>query len=209
MTTETMSVHKALCDLKLLSDRIEKQIYKTMFVTTNKKNNEKIDGKSVKEYENSIRDDYQSVTDLIKRYTAIKKAVAQSNAETTILVAGKQYTVTEAMAVKNAIIPVLESLRNRLSSNFISAKGMIEMNDRAAEEKADEIFINSNTENKKDIDLVKIRNDYLESLKMDMIDPLDVTKKLKELDDMINDFMLDIDSALSVSNAVTEITIEY
>ena len=50
---------------------------------------------------------------------------------------------------------------------------------------------------------------YIKSNTMTLLDPLGIEKKIEELDDMINSFLPEVDAALSVSNAVTTITIEY
>ena len=43
MTTETMTIHEALSELKIIGDRIESAIRKE-FVTVNKKSNKKVNG---------------------------------------------------------------------------------------------------------------------------------------------------------------------
>ena len=50
---------------------------------------------------------------------------------------------------------------------------------------------------------------YIKSNTVEMLDPLGIEKKIAELDDMINAFMPEVDAALSVSNALTTISIEY
>ena len=58
-------------------------------------------------------------------------------------------------------------------------------------------------------DIEKVRKDFLESNSYEIIDPINVPEKLETLRKKIDDFMAEVDSALSVSNALTEITIEY
>ena len=60
-----MTVHEALSELKVLGARISKEISGATFVDTNKHSNTKIDGLTVKEYEDGIKADYQSISDLI------------------------------------------------------------------------------------------------------------------------------------------------
>lgn len=45
MTKETMTIHKALTELKVLDDRISKAILNSTFVTAKKNNQEKYMGK--------------------------------------------------------------------------------------------------------------------------------------------------------------------
>ena len=52
-------------------------------------------------------------------------------------------------------------------------------------------------------------NTYIKANTMTLLDPLGIEAKIEELDDMINTFLPEVDAALSVSNAVTTITVEY
>ena len=51
MTTEKMTVHKALCELKTLDSRIQKCMQQNPFVFANKHANSKVAGVSVGDYE--------------------------------------------------------------------------------------------------------------------------------------------------------------
>jgi len=44
---------------------------------------------------------------------------------------------------------------------------------------------------------------------MEIVDPINITTELTALEKEINDFVVEIDSALSVSNALTELEIAY
>ena len=80
MIQETMTVHKALCELKMLDKRIESSIAGAEFCRTNKHSNAVINGVPLKEYGDEIVSQYQSIVDLITRRDAIKRAVVASNA---------------------------------------------------------------------------------------------------------------------------------
>ena len=82
MTTETMTIHKALAELKILDGRIKKEIQNGLYCAANKHSNDKINGIPIEDFERSVRGTYEKVTDLIKRQEAIKKAGAVSNANT-------------------------------------------------------------------------------------------------------------------------------
>ena len=53
-TTEPMSIHKALCELKVIGDRIEKSMGKIPFVLANEHANRKIQGIPVEEFVTQI-----------------------------------------------------------------------------------------------------------------------------------------------------------
>ena len=54
MTTEKMTVHKALCELKTLDARIQKSIQQGTFVFANKHSNNKVAGVSIGTYSISV-----------------------------------------------------------------------------------------------------------------------------------------------------------
>ena len=163
MTTEKMTVHKALCELKTLDARIQKSIQQGTFVFANKHSNNKVAGVSINTYSEEIRAAYQSAKDLIARRDAIKRAVTLSNATVKVTIGGKEYTVAEAIEMKNHGIPLKQLLLKKLDND-----------NRRARLEADNI-----------------------------------TTELTALEKEINDFVVEIDSALSVSNALTELEIAY
>lgn len=50
MTKETMTVHRALAELKLLDDRIKKAVADGIYCVANKHSNDKLGGISIEEY---------------------------------------------------------------------------------------------------------------------------------------------------------------
>lgn len=121
MTNETMTVHKALCELKTLDARIKKAVESSVYVFANKHSNAKVSGLSVSDYCAEIKSAYQSATDLIARRDAIKRAVVLSNATTKVTVGGKEYTIAEAIEMKNHGIPTQQTLLNKLKNDSLPA----------------------------------------------------------------------------------------
>ena len=54
-----------------------------------------------------------------------------------------------------------------------------------------------------------LRKSYYDSHKTEIVDPLKLSDKIKELEEMISAFTSEVDSVLAVSNANTLIEIEY
>lgn len=213
MTKEEMTVHKALCDIKLLNKKIFKEISEIKFVVANKSANNKVDGQTLEEFKQSIKSDYQSINSNIDRYKALTRAVAQSNAVTKIVVNGNEYTVAEAIAIKNKLIPIKQQLLDRILYVYNKENSLVKEKNERLEYEADE-FVRDKDLKKEDSKnlaetILKTRNDYYNTRKYELVDPLKVNNITKELKDEIDNFLLDIDSALSVSNANTLITIEY
>ena len=198
MTTEKMTVHKALCELKTLESRITKGIEENVYVFANKHSNIKVGGVPVSTYCDEIKAKYESIASLIRRRDALKRAVVLSNASTRVSVGGKEYTVAEAIEMKNNGIP-LRREANENNGDYL---------ERRADEYIKSLYGNTDMKNASD-EIKKVRADFIASQTFEIVDPIGVKGKMERLDSEINGFMVDIDAALSVSNALTEISIEY
>ena len=213
MTTETMTIHKALAELKILDARIAKEIQNGSYCAANKHSNEKINGIPVSDFEKAVQGTYDKVTDFLKRQEAIKRAVTLSNAKTVVNISGKDYTVAEAIWMKNHGIELKALLINVMDKQYKQAQAEVNrQNGDDLEKRADQYVtaIYGQKEGKTNYtDIEKVRKDFLEANSYEIIDPINVPEKLEALRKEIDSFMAEVDSALSVSNALTEITIEY
>ena len=213
MTTESMTIHQALVELKTLEKRIRSAIQEGGFVTANKHSNAKINGISVQEYTADVVSRYQKITDLIRRREAIKCAVVISNAVTTVEVGGKTYTVAEAIEMKNHGLENKSVLMTQLSMEYNAAKRIADRaNNEELERRAEEHIKNmfGNTDMKGASEEVKrAREEFIKAQTMELVDPIGVRARVEELNEEITIFRTNVDVALSVSNALTTITIEY
>lgn len=213
MTAEKMTIHKALAELKLLDNRIEKAIAEGIYCVANKHSNDKINGIPLDEYIKIMQGRYDKAVDLINRRKAIKRAVVLSNAVTKVTVAGVEYTVAEAIEMKNHGVEFDKSLMTHMKKHYDMAQILIKQeNGKELEERADRYVtdIYGQKEGKTNtVDIESVRKTFLEMNSYELVDPLHVLGEIEELEKKINDFMAEVDSVLSVSNALTEITIEY
>lgn len=213
MVSEKMSVHKALAERKTLESRIGTAINTSRFINVNKHSNEKIEGLPVEDYKKTLQGAWDKVSDLIKRQEAINRAVTLSNAVTKVKIGEDEYTVAEAIWMKNHGMEFYEKLKRILEMQHAQAVSTIaDKNGKELEERAEKYVIGlyGSKEGKTSTeDFEKTKKDFLTSNSYDLIDPIKVQEKIEWLEQKINNFMVDVDSALSVSNAVTEITIEY
>lgn len=212
MTTETMTVHKALAELKILDNRIVGAISNGTYCIANKHSNTKIQGMSLEDFKKTMQGSFDKVSDLIKRRNAIKRAVVLSNASTKVTIGDGQYTVAEAIEMKNHGIELEELFHQELRKQYAKAKKEIDKNNgEGIEERAEQYVIGlygskekTNTE-----DFKKAKQDFIESQSYDLIDPLNIYEKIEELEEKISAFKSEVDAALSVSNATTNIEISY
>lgn len=207
-----MTIHKALCELKILDSRINNAISSARFCLANKHSNEKVNGVTVEEYQETMKASYNKASDLIRRREAIKRAVVLSNAKTIVKIGGKEYTVAEAIEMNNHGIDLKLQLKNAMKKQYDSAMTAIISKNSVVDDKATEYVVGlfgqkeSKTANE---EYEKARKSYIEANTMELIDPVNILEKIEALEVEIADFTTEVDSALSVSNALTEITVEY
>lgn len=209
---ETLTIHHALAELKVLDKRIDDAMESAIFVVNKKNNQEKVNGVTPAAFNESAFASYDKITDLIKRRNAIKDAVNVSNAVTKVEIGGKTYTVVEAIDKKNHGMAFYIDLRDKMELQLACAKIELEKQNSQLQQKAEQFVTGlmggKETAVKSEEYDTSIKT-YIKSNTVEMIDPLGIEKKIAELDDMINSFMPEVDAALSVSNALTTITIEY
>ena len=217
MTHESMTVHRALAELKTIGDRIDKAIESSIYSTAVKHSAEKINGVTVADFKETIKSNYQKVTSLIARRDAMKRAVVLSNANTKVNVGGVEYTVAEAIEMKNNGMEYKKYLKNRLVNCYRGAQVTLDGNSGEVIEKKAEQYVLSviaaqPKDSKMSVDseaMQALRKTYIENNTYDLIDPLKTMEIVEKLDDEINAFETEVDAALSVSNAITVIEFEY
>ena len=214
MIQEVMTVHKALCELKMLDKRINESIMTAEFCRANKHSNTKIDGGTIAEYEAAAVSKYQSTMDMIIRRDAIKRAVVASNAATEVTIGGNRYTVADAVELRRHGLSYRRTLLQAMTLQLKRVRGTIEQKNgeeltRAAD-KMVEVYYGRQTDVKAITEEMKAtREKFIEDNTYELLDPIRVENRIRELDKEITAFETEVDSALSVSNAVTEITVSY
>lgn len=217
MTHEQMTVHKALSELKVMDSKIEKAIEDASYIVSAKKSAEKINGVSVEKFKNTIKSDWQKINDLFARRDAMKRAVVLSNATTTVTINGKEYTVAEAIEMKNHGMEWRNVLIRKIGAEYDKALVDLNRNDGEAIEKKAEQYVLAMVqaqpkESKVTVDsdaMKMLRQTYIDNNSFVIIDPLDIKDKMEELRNEVLSFYSDVDSALSVSNALTVIEFDY
>ena len=206
MIHEKMTVHKALAELKTLDSRIETEITGSIFVRANVHSNTKIFGKS------DTKASYQSITALINRRNALKRAVVLSNAVTKVVIGGVEYTVAEAIEMNNHGMENFIEFREFLKDQYSTVKRMVESENGDKLNKNCENYLQTmfgTKEKTNNADIEAVQKAYITSHSYDIVTGFDIENVIKELTDKIDAFKSEVDSALSVSNALTVIEFEY
>lgn len=217
MTTEKMTIHKALAELKTMDARIAKAIHETPYVLAVKHSAEKINGMTVDNFKDKMRSGYQKATNLIARRDAIKRAVVLSNATTKVKIGDNEYTVAEAIEMKNHGMEFKSDLLRQMNSAYTAAQNELVRNGGEALEKKAEQYVLAviaaqpkDSKMSVDSDAMKtLRQTYIDNNTYDLVDPMNIAKVMEKLDAEINEFNAEVDAALSCSNALTVIEFEY
>ena len=217
MTTEKMTIHKALAELKTMDARITKAIHETPYVLAVKHSAEKINGMTVDNFKDKMRSGYQKATNLIARRDAMKRAVVLSNAATKVKIGDNEYTVAEAIEMKNHGMEFKSDLLRQMNSAYTAVQNELVRNGGEALEKKAEQYVLAviaaqpkDSKMSVDSDAMKtLRQTYIDNNTYDLVDPMNIAKVMEKLDAEINEFNAEVDAALSCSNALTVIEFEY
>lgn len=212
MNSQTMTVHEALCEVKVSDSKIKSVLSKARFCAPNKASNTKLDGKAVSEFTEAAKADFQRATDYIRRIEAIKAALNKSNAVTMINVGSKTMSVAEAIYMMAHGTDAKSRLLQVMKSQYEAAVRTVQMeNGSKLEERLDKMIeSNYGSKDKADPELIKKQTEiFLQQNTYELVDPLDIKKEIDKLEEEILDFQSKVDSALQISNATTEITIEW
>ena len=218
-THETMTIHRALVELKTIDKRIAQEINDATFCLSAKTNSKKLMGQSVEEFIAKADGSYNKINDLIARRNAIKCAIPVSNATTQIKVGDKTMTVAEAIVLKqNGFQPItklLEEMKDQYSVAVSDSEAENATLDKRADAYVTSLYGSNAAAKAADpADVKSARDTYINANTFEVYDGLKSGKRtiaqtIKTLEDDITKFQNDLDAALSVSNATTTIDITY
>lgn len=212
MTTEKLTIHRALSELKIIDSRISKAISEGVFVTANKHSNAKINGMTIGELQSFMKSSLDSITSIITRKNAIKRAVDLSNATTKVTINGVEMTVVEAINLKNHGLESKQELVNAMRKQYSLAIQKATSDNNTLNERAESYVIGmyGGKDTKTDPSTItKAKQEFIEMNTIDIVDGVDILKTIKALEEEIFNFTAEVDATLSESNAITQITIEY
>ena len=146
----------------------------------------------------------QSVRAIEERIALIKKKIAEVNSKTMVKIGSREMTIQDALIEKSTIIPLKEARLAKYKRLLTDARNQFDAAGMENEEK-----IQRNIQDRKDvITEMQAREEIESTRKVEMVDPLNLAEKIKELEDEITDFKGNVDFALSEKNSTTYIQIE-
>lgn len=209
MANETLTLTKALVELKLLAKRIEKKLKTLDPVAVKKGFKFEASVRSQTDFERDAKADWQSLGDLIARRRKIKTALVMANATTPVEIARETMTIAEAIERKN-MLDIERGIAKEMRKKLIAAQDKVDRHNREMESKLMKLL--EATYAKRDAQLSKedydrIAKPFNESNEAKLIDPLNCEKTVQAMEEKIETFFAEVDVCLSIVNATTMITI--
>lgn len=209
MTKQSVTIHRALSELKIIDDRITRQLTELIPVGTKQKD-KRVNGYYEEvEFIESAKAGLQSVQDLIVRKNVLKNAIVNSNAVTQVKVGDVEMSVADAINFKS-LIEYKKNLADTIDSGLRSARATLEKNNAKVEEVVQtllEAALGKDNVKTGTTDVDSIRDPFMEKNEWSIVDPLDAEKLVSKLRDEIDGFSSDVDAVLSESNAITLIEV--
>jgi hypothetical protein len=199
-----ISVTQALAELKLLDKRIQKALDYVTWADVKTKSHPVDTDK----FSKNVHAEYQSFLALVQRRDAMKRAVVTSNATTRVKVGAWEGTVAEAIEYKTSI-HYKKRLLDKMRDQLFTAKSQFTTQQEAVDSRLEKLL---HSELGKDVKtspetITALTNSFRENNKVELVDPLDLSSRARELEEEIESFETNVDWVLSETNGKTMITV--
>ena len=202
----TITITRALTELKTLDKRIQKEIDGGVFVS--------YQGQFCQPspYAKSAGATYQSINDLLERRKRIKSMIISSNANTTVKICGKEMSVAEAIETKSSLkhyknlLATLKRQYGEANRNVENLNARVRHDLETKTTRSVEGGGNSGNVGEK-MDVVDFSKKYMDMHGVKLYDPIAVSSRIEELENYISNFENEVDYVLAEKNSVTTITV--
>ena len=204
--TREYTITEALQELKLLSNRIQKLISSSTFITVVRSDSGQNPDETGKEFASR----FQSIHSLIERRAQIKAAIMLSNASTKVEIAGKLVTVAEAISTKDYVKDqqhLLEQMKLQKAETVSAVNRFNVDRQMKIDSLIERSFGREGTNKQNPEDIKSISDIYMKKNFITVVDPISIDEKIAKLEESIDVFLHTVDHKLSYINAITKITV--
>ena len=207
-----MTIHEALAELKALDNKIANVRSEGTYVDCAKLSATKVNGLVRMDYVKKLQGSYDKIRGLMSRRNAIRLAVVRSNGEAMVTIDGIEISVAQAIVRKSLIeeeIFLLITLKGQYENavNTLNKENGEKLENKLNTHLGNTIG-NNYKENTRLAEVVSaLSKDFYDNNAYGLIDPVNIGKVIEQMDAEINRFMTQVDSAISVSNALTYIEV--
>lgn len=203
---------QALDERDFLNKKIIDKIRKTKFTAAAANNQTAIvDGKTKEEFAEKVKSDFQSLTDLVKRYESLTRAIIRSNAETKITINGNEMSVAEAIALRQSITNSasyhMALLCDYMRADYDRSAENAAASNEVLQQRVTQMYLNlvgGETEGKREAQTVV--EEYRKANEVCVIDPLGVVELVEQRRTQISEMLTEINTKIKISNATTMIS---
>lgn len=211
---EKMIVTQALDERDLLKKKIRDAIAKCDFVAVQKPGDDVIaqDKQKVADYEAEVKASFQSIRDMMDRYTRLDAAILLANATTKIEMAGKTMTRAAAINLRKmmkgqglADTDFTDVMIRKMTTDLDRARLKIARSQEVADRQR-EVMSNSLVSSDKKVlseDNLKSITAYCDNLVLKLVDPIDIEKTIADMQEKWDNLTTNLESAIRISNATT------
>ena len=206
-----ITITEALKELKLYDQKIYKAIENAHFVDAAKKASDMVGYKKKEAYESDAKASFDSIKAMIENRDALKRAIVNSNATTMVEIGGVKMTVAAAIERKTSI-EYDRYFLSTMKAQFDTAVARVANENAKVDSQCDKLIetqLSGDSKQKLDkVDIEAFTAPYRKQREFSMVDPLNIEKRIAELEAKIDAFDAEVDTKLSVSNALTTIEVE-
>lgn len=196
-----LTVTRALAELKHLSNYIKKQTGLANFTTlVTKSNRHQI---VPEQFTKTCKADYQSLTDLLKRYDVLKSAIIASNAVTKVTIGADTLTVAEVIERRQSL-PIKKALLERMRTQRDLVQRQFEANNTQMETELQRLLETQFGSSSKTPEIEAISTQFRDSRRSVILDPLTIDTEIAKLSEYIDNYDKEANLVLSESNATTK-----
>lgn len=167
-------------------------------------------GMNKADLEKRIQSDHDKLDALIQNRTSIKRALILANATIMVEVAGKEYTIAEALELKK-LVSVKEVIRRTMQKQLANLEAKVASNTEDVNKHINNLAQAAAGKEASDTDLKKASDQFIETVngqyKITVVDPMKLREKIEALDKEILDIKNELDYRLSETNATNTLEV--
>lgn len=218
--TVKILVTQALDERDLLAKKINDKIQSAVLADVVKNNEDTVYNRrlSREEFRKEAESAYQQIVDLIDRYNRVEAAIVESNANTYIETSYGRFSVAGAITLRNRMRGDMKfggfadfetTLLIKLKKSYHDCIDAMERKNKSLAETAEEMrlsILGRESKTKEDKPLAVVET-YIKENTMELADPLDIVKKMEQLQERKDKLLSELETQIKVSNATTFISV--
>lgn len=204
-----LTLTRALAELKLLDSKISKAIQELKSVSYSVNNIVPEFRVTSDEFKANYNSQMQSIQDLRNNKVILKNTLMKANAETKVIIGGKEYTILEALNRKTDISTenlLVQTMKKQLSASIANVNSI---NNSIEDNIENTIRSKSASSGNQSKDYIQTVRDSYKPQRPELVNADVVEKLIKEKEEEISEFISEVDYALSEINAITKISVDF